>query len=396
MIGIRADANKTIASGHVMRCITIAKQVCELGKRVTFFMADEESKAMFLDFSKDIPKVDIVVLGSNWQDMESELPRLKEEILERGVDTLLVDSYMVTRDYFAELSKVCRTAYLDDLGKEAYPVDIVINYSGFYEELGYDKLYEGVCGFSGEKTRLLLGLAYAPLREQFSDVGCLRRSGAQAHEKAGANTAKEQKRFEILLAAGGADMYGMLTGVLGELEKRGMLFRERHGAQPEVSDGVRRDAGFLLTVHVVAGSLVSNLEEIRSFAASHENVMVHERVTNMAELMSSCDMAISAAGTMLTECAAKRLPVIFYQVADNQKLNAEFWQKSGGMLFAGDVTGKGASSRQQVLENICSMLRDSCEDPLRIAAMSRALEGLTDGRGAQRIARELDDSPKKA
>ncbi len=388
MIGIRADANRIIASGHVMRCITVAKQVCALGGEVTFFMADEESEKLFNDFSKDIPEAKAVVLGSNWQDMEGELPRLKKEILARSIDFLLVDSYKVTIRYFDELSKVCRTAYMDDLGKEAYPVNILINYSGFYEMLGYDRLYEGVCGFGGEKTRLLTGLLYAPLREQFSEPENSGKSGYEVSDKVRKSTLEKQGHFDILLAAGGADMYGMLLGVLKELESCGLISPVCSDDSPDKPGDVDKAASYSVTVHTVAGSLVSNIEEIRSFASSHEHVYVHERVTNMAELMSCCDFAVSAAGTMLTECAAKKLPVIFYQVADNQKLNAEFWQKSGGMLFAGDVTERGASSRQ-VLGTICRMVRDICEDPCRIDSMSRALEGLTDGRGAQRIAKEL-------
>lgn len=389
MIGIRADANKIIASGHVMRCITVAKQIIALGEEVTFFVADEESKALFDDFSKDLSGVEAVVLGSNWQDMESELVRLREEIAGRNIDTLLVDSYKVTVNYFTELSRVCRTAYMDDLGKEAYPVDILINYSGFYDVLGYDKLYEGVCGFSGEKTKLLLGLMYAPLREQFAKVACSEIQGDKAAVKEQEGISKKKKHLNILLSAGGADMHGMLMGVLEELESCGMICVSSDKLMPKASPGSSDNDGQPLKAHVVAGSLVSNIEAIRTFAAAHENVFVHEKVTNMADLMRSCDISVSAAGTMLTECAALGLPVIFYQVADNQKLNTEFWQKSGGMLFAGDVTGGDVSLRQQVLENIGSMIRDISLEPSCIEVMSRALEGITDARGAQRIAQAL-------
>ena len=49
---------------------------------------------------------------------EGELPVLKKELAKRDIHTILVDSYQVTYRYFEELSKVCRTAYLDDLAKE--------------------------------------------------------------------------------------------------------------------------------------------------------------------------------------------------------------------------------------------------------------------------------------
>ena len=47
MIGIRCDANSIIASGHMMRCLTVAKELVRQGESVTFFMADEESGRLF-------------------------------------------------------------------------------------------------------------------------------------------------------------------------------------------------------------------------------------------------------------------------------------------------------------------------------------------------------------
>ena len=40
MIYFRADANEVIASGHIMRCITIALEFVKQEKEVTFLIAD--------------------------------------------------------------------------------------------------------------------------------------------------------------------------------------------------------------------------------------------------------------------------------------------------------------------------------------------------------------------
>ncbi len=367
MIGIRADANKIIASGHVMRCITITKELITLGESVTFFVADAEGRGLIENYAGDLERFEGVVLGSSYDHMEDELPVLEKELMARGVRVLLVDSYFVTKRYFEVISKICPVAYMDDLGKEPYPVDVLINYSGYYEALGYESLYENMSGHNGLPTKLLLGLKYAPLRRQF-------------YEDASSNSGSDA--FRILLTAGGADIHGMLLSTLEAARDKGLL------AFKDAPD----DAPAKKTViwEVVVGNLVSDAASIDALSEQYSNINIHHSVTNMASLMRSCDLAVAAAGTMLTECAAVRLPAIFYQVADNQKYNVEFWQKTGGMLFAGDVTGENDhSSKKRVIETICCNVHALSKSPDKLSSMRRALSGLTDGTGAIEIAKEL-------
>ncbi len=354
MLGIRCDANSIIASGHMMRCLTIAKEVVKLGEEVTFFVADDESKAVFDAFAGDSEHIEIVVLGSDWQDLVSDLPGLIDELKNRNIRNLLVDSYSVSVPYFEQLRDHVCTAYLDDLHKDTYPVDMLINYSGYYKTLNYEAAYRDMQGHNQTPTKLLLGLEYAPLREQFykdkEDISC--------------NSDVDGVRH-VLVTSGGADTLGMLPATLKALKDiRGAHF------------------------HVVVGSLAADGADIEKMALECPDVEIHKAVKDMAALMRRCDIAICAAGTMLTECSAINLPAIFYQVADNQKYNAEFWGDTDGMIFAGDVT-KGPSAVAQTTENIAVNLRNLLDEPSRLSEMRSALKGLTDGRGAQRIAKAL-------
>jgi len=390
MIGIRCDANSIIASGHMMRCLTVAKEIVRQGHSVAFFVADEESEGAFrsmaADSFKDSPEaVSVTVLGTHWQDMEGELPALGKELSAAHIDILLVDSYGVTVTYFEKLKELCRVAYFDDLEADIYPVDILINYSGFYEKLGYEEDYKAVTGHDGEPTRLLMGLNYAPLREQFYRAGGAD-SNTATYKSEGSQTDSWKDHISILLASGGADAFGMLLGTL-EAAKENDLVRDGNSGICEPAGTEPVSCSSAIDWHVVVGALCKDAEKIDDFAKANPGIHIHRSVSDMAGLMRVCDLAVCAAGTMLTECAAVGLPVIFYQVADNQKYNVEFFGNTGGMLFAGDVT-EAAGDSSKLTKDICRLVKDVLSGG-RLPGMRSALSNLTDGRGAIRIAKAL-------
>ena len=371
MIGIRADANSIIATGHMMRCMTIARALVMQGQAVTFFVADEESLKLFSSFAKD--EFEIVSLGTDYRDMEGELEILQGELKKRHIEALLVDSYSVTADYFKKLSSICRTAYLDDLKSDIYPVDILINYSGYAPEMGYEEAYSHVYGFEKEPTKLLLGLHYAPLRPQFYECegdslpGVAEDSQAADHA-ATPGMANNSGRINVLLSTGGADMCNMIVPVLENV----------------IRSGLNAD----ITWHVVVGDYVSNTPEIEELATSGDNIVLDRSVKNMAQLMRKCDIAVLAAGTMLTECAALRLPAVFYQVADNQKINVRYFGNTGGMIFAGSVMD-GDDAKKHTIETIIREINRLSSDERTRNIMKEHLAGVTDGKGAIRISKAL-------
>ena len=353
MIGIRVDSNSIIATGHMMRCITIARQLLSIGGSVTFFIADRESERLLRANVSDLPGVDIVVLDTAWDDLESELPVLMEQLQVRDIDMLLVDSYKATYDYFKAIDRVCRTACIDDDHEGIYPVDILINYSGYHDMFDYVSDYAGIHGHDDRETELLLGLMYAPLREQFGSDG----SDASYHDGS---------IRDILLSCGGGDTQNMILPTLQVITDSGLNMNG-------------------IAWHVVVGDYVENADSIEAYASMYEGIEIHRSVKDMASLMRSCDLAVVAAGTMLTECAAVRLPAVFYQVADNQRYGTEYWRQPGRMIYAGDAT----QDKDAVIAAIIKEVNGLMADPDRLSAMRDGLKEITDGRGALRIAQAL-------
>ena len=67
MVFIRADANDYIATGHIMRCRTIAYRLAELGEKVEFLVSDEESTKLLENSG-----IGYRVLGTDWNNPDNE------------------------------------------------------------------------------------------------------------------------------------------------------------------------------------------------------------------------------------------------------------------------------------------------------------------------------------
>ena len=347
-VGIRADANDTIAAGHVMRCITVAKQLISAGCKVIFFTADEYAGEMLKKAA-----MQYVCLHTDWYHMEEETAKLRRQLIETGCTKLLVDSYQVTEKYFRDLSDICKLIYIDDCFERICPVDMVVNYNAYYARFPYEKVYGG-------GTKLLLGTAYVPLREEFMSVAD-NRECAQSD----CDSVNGIADTHVLLSSGGGDVCNALSGILSQVMEDELLQN--------------------VTYDVVVGGFNRNVEELKRQAREHPNIRLHERVNRMAKLMQGCTAAVSAAGTTLFELCAMQVPTVFFSSADNQQYDHEFFAKEERMLYAGDIR----ENRERCLQEICVGLKRILGDKEMRERMKKKLREITDGNGARRIGEEI-------
>lgn len=341
MIGFRTDANETIATGHVMRCMTIADKVKALGEEVIFFTSDNGA----VDYLKE-RGFESVVLNSDWENPLEETDSLVELCEKYEITAMLFDSYRFTKEYFDSFrsksaSKVYM-AYIDDLYEDVYPVDMIVNYNGYHTNFPYSEKYS-------ENVKLLLGPMYVPLRTQFEQ--------------------QPQKPFhtpmQVLIASGGGDRYDVLPSIMEQIKNRKEF----------------KNVDFA----VILGNMCKKENEIDRLSYFSHNMFVYKNVTDMAGLMDKCDVAVSAAGTMLYELSAMSVPTIFYVTADNQKHDADYFADSDRMIDGGDVR----EDKETVIGRILDELSELIEDKQRRKKMGEVLSHVTDGKGADRIARAL-------
>lgn len=332
MIGFRVDANETIATGHLMRCLAIALECRRQGEDCVFFLAEDKE-------TRRLKENDIRfrILHSCWKEMEAELELFVPLLKEEGIDRLVVDSYQATEAYLKRLQQAVPVLYVDDFGSGRYDVSAVLHYVHWYEDTAYERRYNGT------QTKLLLGMKYAPLREEF----------------AGYQPSARQKK--ILITTGGTDPYNAAGRVLKRFLEEPLL------------------ASY--SFEVIVGSMNMHREFLENLAIMNDRIHLRHNVKNMAEFMRMCECAVSAGGTTLFELCASRIPTVCFSFADNQLGLTKGIGDRDIMLYAGD-----ARYTKRLEEEICCRVLFFTENEKNRQQYARRMGSLVDGKGTERIA----------
>lgn len=337
MIGIRADANSEIGTGHVMRCMAVAAALKEIGQPVCFVVADETTGKLL-----DSRGMEYHILHTDYRDMEAELPKLRDWICRMQVQCLLVDSYFVTEHYLQELRGYVRTAYMDDVNSFPYPVDVLINYNIYGDLLPYEE--------QPVKDRcLLLGTAYVPLRTEFQKVEYPVRAEMR----------------NVLITTGGSDKYNLAGRILEQ------LLREEETGQ--------------LQYHVVSGAFNQHLPLLKQLAERYANIHLYQNVARMSELMQSCDAAITAGGSTMYELSAIGVPILCFSFVENQERMVQTFVQRRMVCYGGNYLEEQDGMLRKIQEGLVT-LASSWE--MRLAYSDKE-KRLVDGQGAMRIAQIL-------
>lgn len=339
MIYIRTDSNNTIATGHVMRCLSIAKALRKSGEECIFITADSSSDELIKSNG-----FDIICLNSEWNNPNSEIEDLINIIKDKDIKKLLIDSYYVTEDYLESIKKYTKLIYIDDINSFTYPVDMLINYSGSYENFKYDIQYKNT------QTKLLLGYDYVPLREEFQNIKSIIRDKVE----------------QILFTIGGTDENNITARFIESI----------------LDDMVFNDIIF----HIVIGSFNKNLEELNKLVSNCPNIKLHYNVNKISELMNKCDIAISAGGTTLLELCACGIPTIGFTIADNQIAGTKCLEDKKAMIYVGDAR----YDVKKVMKNISETAKILVESIELRNYLSKNMNNVIDANGANRIANEIN------
>jgi spore coat polysaccharide biosynthesis predicted glycosyltransferase SpsG len=244
---------------------------------------------------------------------------------------VVVDSYLATDEWISSLRSAERLLVCyDDNSLRNYDCDVFVNANLHAEELAFR--------FHGNPPLLLLGGKYALLRDEFQNTTPI-------------EIRKTAKR--ILVCFGGSDPNEFTEFAVKALQSM------------EVE------------IVTVLGPYAKPSNSLKDLV--YKNVRLLRDPVSMAEVMKSCDIALTGAGSMLYELASLGMPTLTISQADNQLLAASYFSRKG---LAKNLGNWSSVSAKLIQDEVASLIADS----ERRSAESRRLISAVDRNGAMNAA----------
>ena len=350
-IVFRVDASSTIGTGHVVRCLTLAKALHERNVEVSFICREHDGHLCELitknsytvnrlpvhctSFKTENTLAHSAWLGTKWEVDASETKAVIETMGDKP-DWLIVDHYAIGSRWESVLRTfVQRIMVIDDLADREHDCDLLLDQNLVAEmHTRYVNKISASCG-------ILLGPSYALLQSIYEEMynHVLPRKGPI-------------RRIFIFFS-------GTSNNILTEQAIAVFLSLNR----PDIE------------VDVVVP--YSQLESIRERVVNCPNIYLHSALSTLAPLIAKADLAIGASGAASWERLCLGLPTLAVSLAENQRPIAEELDRQGLIHYLGNIDTVDSIIIAQELKKLVQQDLDE-NWSVRCAAK-------VDGKGANRV-----------
>lgn len=353
---IRTDASHQIGTGHVMRCLTLARALRERGAECRFVCRPHPGHLLRLIREQGFDAVALPCesgecgrfgqaaepalthaewLGADWR---SDAEATRDVLGEKIADWLVVDHYALDARWEAALRPHCRKLLvIDDLADRDHNCDLLLDQNLLADmDYRYDGKLPEHCG-------RMLGPQYALLQPEYADL----------HPR---TPPREGPIRRIMVYFGGGDTDN-LTGL---------------GIAAFLS--LQRDD---ITLDVVINRGSPHADAIGEQVQGIEKVTLHSHLPSLAVLMVQADLAIGAGGATSWERCCLGLPTLVVTLAENQKPIAAELDRQGLIRWLGH---KDAVSEHALARSLAAII-----DKGLTPAWSQQCGRLIDGRGTERV-----------
>lgn len=358
-IAFRVDASHTMGTGHLMRCLTLARVLRARGSRCVFasrlHAGNLVTEVAAAGFDVRVLSGSAAAepssgeglyagwLGTSWRsDAEQTV-----DVLGPGPwDWLVVDHYALDRRWEMATAGIRRRLLIiDDLADRRHDADLLLD-----QTLG--RVADSYFGLVNTGCECWCGASHALLRPEFAR---LREYSLRRRELPHLKS--------ILVSLGGVDQDNFTRRILLALEGCGL--------------------GTDVAITVVLGSASPWVEDIQRLAGELSiRVDVRVGVSNMAQLMSDSDLAIGAAGTSAWERCCLGLPTLMLVIAENQRVIAQALESARAVWLL--------ESGAELAPQLGAMLGELSGNLTLLRAMSDCASAVLHGGGTERLAQRLE------
>lgn len=352
-VAIRVDGSRSIGSGHVVRCMTLANDLRSRGATLFFVMREGIGHLAHLVSAAgyEVKLLPQPPEASGTRDHPwggvSEEQDASETLAAVGaatVDWLVVDQYGLGAEWECLVRTAARKILvIDDRDDRSHDCDILVdqNYFGSETDARYQSKVPNPC-------RRLLGPRYALLQPEYAH---LRR----------VVTPRDHVMRRVLVFFGGSDPLNQTARVIDALSAASLAH---------------------LSVDVVVGVNHPDKKEIVTAVARRPDTRVHAGLPSLAGLMVGADAFVGGGGGTTWERAALMLPGLVSADAANHEGFSVRLHEEKFQIYLGRGENIPTELWRQQIESLAS-------DAALLGSLSRRIGSLTDGMGTPRVIRAM-------
>ncbi len=358
LIYIRSDASTKIGSGHVIRCLTLARHLKLQGAKVVFICREDPGNLIEMVQVQGFEVQCLPSIKGKTVSIESEEgqkqfrdacweidAREVKEILQQKAraDWLIVDHYIVDQRWENAMKSMVRNIMvIDDLADRIHDCDLLLDQNLHPHSERYRDLIPSSC-------ISLLGPKYALLYPEYQTARAKLGSPKQFCER-------------LVVFMGGGDPTNQTQKCLEAVHEAGI---------------------FGLKIDVVIGRSNPYREKLEhTIKKTFTSMILHVQVDNMVELLCKADLAIGAGGSNTWERCCLGVPSIMFATSFNQISIAKAAAEKGYGVYL------GFSNSVTTLQIAKELKRLTHHSNQRIQMAKKAMCAV-DGRGTERVVQHL-------
>lgn len=279
-ISIVTEANKFVATGHLMECIVCAEELIKRGYLISFWINKDAKE----ELKKRVPCARI----EYEETIEKDYIFFLKEILRSHPKYVIFNMRKIENNFLKEvmysLPRDIKVVCIDELGHRELMADIIINpmINSYYWNYG------------NSRAQLFCGAEYLILPQIVSKI----------HLK---NKIINDEIKNVVISMGGVDPQNFTLDLLNVIPR----------------------CFFNSLINIIIGGGNLSQDKIKKKSIKYKNIKIYKNITDLPLMMYEADLMVCAGGNTLHEAACIGVPTIVIPSMPHEKMTARYFEEKG-------------------------------------------------------------------